>query len=228
MATRGIHCLPPWGTAQLWHMDLDAFDASAEAEAALAGFERERVGRLRFASDRRRYLAAHWGLRVVLARAIGCAAAEVKLVEDEHGKPRTQSAGPQFSLSHSDRHAVVALDAGHAVGVDIEVRRPLPDAEGLAGAILSDSEHAQWQRLPAPARVEALLVAWTRKEAALKAIGIGLKWSPQGVESGLGAHPHRWPLPAACAPGRVQWAPTRPQAEYVLSLAWHEPEPARA
>jgi phosphopantetheine--protein transferase-like protein len=89
-----------------------------------------------------------------------------------------------FSLSHCGGQALLALDSA-PVGVDIEalIQR---DTEVLARQILAPTELAHWRRAPLAHRVELLTETWTRKEAALKACGLGLRTDPASFEAAEG------------------------------------------
>jgi len=56
--------------------------------------------------------------------------------------------------------------------VDIELLRPVPDVESLARLVFSDVERRELELAPDP--VSAFLNGWTRKEAYVKALGLGL------------------------------------------------------
>ncbi len=82
--------------------------------------------------------------------------------------------GLSFNTSHSAGTAVIAVAAGTDVGVDIERIRPIDDAERLAADRFAASEADQLRSLPAEDREIGFLRLWTRKEAVVKALGLGL------------------------------------------------------
>lgn len=141
--------------------------------------ERARAARLRTAELRQNFIAAHVVVRQVLGWVLCCDPAALEFTTDTHGKPHLRGHDLCFNLSHSGGHALVALGRVERIGVDLEVRERLRDADRLAPRILAQVELDAFTALPMHVRADALLRAWTRKEAILKAIGLGL---PGGME----------------------------------------------
>ncbi|MEU3470940.1 4'-phosphopantetheinyl transferase superfamily protein [Streptomyces sp. NPDC006687] len=149
------------------------------AAALLDTEERARAGRLVRPGDQRTYLASHLGLRVLLGGYLGVAPEEVRFVREDcpncggpHGRPAVAGGGVHFSLSHSGDLAYFAF-AGVPVGVDVE---GLPSAAAVADVLttLHPAETAELTDLPEEGRRAALARVWARKEACLKATGVGL------------------------------------------------------
>jgi 4'-phosphopantetheinyl transferase len=153
-----------------------------------------------FPRDGQRYIAAHAALRSILACYLGAEPGSIDIVAGQHGKPALNArvhgaAAPAFNLSHSDRHAALAVARDGCIGVDLESPRPgqkrsmmldmLAPGEREAASALDDTQ------LPA-----AFRIAWTRKEACLKAVGTGFAMPPQAIYVGLDAGPRTVQLPA--------------------------------
>ena len=121
-------------------------------------------------------------LQRVISRYL-CRATE--LVRDEHGKPRLASEPERlaFNLSHSGGLALVAVTRGREVGVDIEREKPGRDLVALAERALAPEDAAAVREAPEEERCRAFHRLWTRHEARLKCLGVG-----------LGQHP-TWPSP---------------------------------
>jgi 4'-phosphopantetheinyl transferase len=216
-----------WLDCAVWRVDLDLVDPARIPPLALCAFEQARATRFRFDRDAARYRAAHWGLRLALAAELRLDARQIRLRADADGKPHVDSDGRAgFNLSHSAGVAVVAVCAdGDDVGVDVECRRPLEDVDALAARHLTAAERRHWQALPAADRGPAFLLAWTRKEAALKSIGKGLSVEPARVEAGLGDGPSHWPVAAALGGGVVDIR-SGFDGELIIALARHRAVPA--
>lgn len=147
----------------------------------------------------------------------------------EFGKP--QIAAPaaahslHFNLAHSDSIAVFAT-AEHELGVDVERIRAMDEAEQIASRFFSPREERCLLALPVEQRLEAFFNCWTRKEAYLKAIGLGLHDYLDQIEVSLA------PGEAAELLGVPNGSPQRllhsliPAAEFVGALAV-QPEDSR-
>lgn len=119
-------------------------------------------------------------LRTAAADAVGARAADVRVGRAASGAPELSgaAAGLLVGVSHTRGLVAVAV-AGPGtralgVGVDAEAVRPL-DAIALADRWFTADEAAWVRALPPRLRSTGLLDLWTRKEAAGKALGLGLR-----------------------------------------------------
>ena len=188
--------LPPQAWPQgrdvhVWSIDLSA-PAAAPAEC-LDEREVDRARRFVHSDDARRYVRAHVALRSILGAYLGCEPARTAFAEEAQGKPRLVGprGGLHFNLSHSKELALLALGSADELGVDVEAVRPdLPGAD-LAAAVLDARELEQLALVPDEAQAEPFVTCWTRKEACLKAVGLGLNLEPRSLYAGLQAQPMR-------------------------------------
>lgn len=130
--------------------------------AVLPTERQEKIERLRFEKDKLLSLAA--GL--LIRREIG----DVPMRMNEHGKPYAVDSGTYFSVSHSGDCVVIAVD-DREIGVDVE-KLPDKDYMKIAERFYHPGELRYVQNAENPAR--AFTRIWTRKEAYLKQIGIGI------------------------------------------------------
>ena len=174
---------------ELWLVELHQLPLP-ESLVCLSAAEHERAARFVFERDRRRYLAAHCALRRLLSSRTGTPAVQLLLEEGPFGKPALRNE-PRcaFNLSHSEDVALVAMADTGEIGVDVEMLRPMPDADDLARHNFSAEECAELAATPAEHQSLAFLLGWTRKEACLKAIGSGLSIAPNMFTAGLAMEP---------------------------------------
>jgi 4'-phosphopantetheinyl transferase len=147
--------------------------------------EQARAQRLLAPAVRRGFVAGRWLVRSVLAALTGVEPQSLALRVGKHGKlflTGHERIAPSFNLSHSGDLVALALVRERRVGIDIEAERPLTDETLLARRILGPRERERFDTLPEAARASALLVAWTRKEAVLKAAGTGVSGSLRSIE----------------------------------------------
>jgi 4'-phosphopantetheinyl transferase len=177
----------------VWIVDLDAMAAGSGSTSDLAASS-SGAGRARQLVLQRR-LAAHAALRQVLASCLGTTPDTVRLVAGQHGKPHlAPGLGPplHFNLSHSRGLGAIAVAAAAPVGIDLEHLAPIGD--GVTDAVLAPSERRVLAGLDADRAAEAFYRVWVRKEAILKAAGVGLSVPPGELEVPLAAAPCGRPL----------------------------------
>lgn len=174
-------------TVELWLLPLALPPARLDRLAAtLDAGEQRRLQALVHADTRQRFVAAHGGMRAVLGRRLGLPAAAVPLLALQDERPRLAGDALELSLAHAGSYALLGIAAGMRIGVDLEPVRELPDLDQLAPLVLAPCEQAALVRLPAACRSTAFLRSWTRKEAVLKAVGLGLAVDPAAVPTGFG------------------------------------------
>ncbi|RYZ02981.1 MAG: 4'-phosphopantetheinyl transferase superfamily protein [Alphaproteobacteria bacterium] len=140
--------------------------------------ERARSSRFHLERDRKRFIAARGLLRQLVGQYTDMPANAVRFLANSHGKPHIETeeglATFEFNLSHSGDWVVVGFARGAAVGVDIEQIRPMPDMADVARHTFAASEAASIEALPDDQRIDGFFSCWTRKEAYVKAVGLGL------------------------------------------------------
>lgn len=152
----------------------------------LSDEERRRAKRFVFIRDRRRFVAARGLLRVILARYLACKPEDLVFRYDAYGRPELeQESGPgelRFNVSHAFERAVFVVSSNRQIGVDVEHVRPIPEVEAIMRSAFSAGEQARWRALPEEQKQKAFFRGWTRKEAYLKAVGVGLSHPLNRVE----------------------------------------------
>lgn len=191
---------PPAGPgadgAQLWLVATAAHEESATryAPLVLGPSELARAEEFRRPTDRATYLCAHVGLRRVLGSHLGIAPRTVSVARapcpccgEPHGRPELPDGRLHFSLSHCEGLSLIAV-AAVPVGVDVE---PVPNPQTLAEVadVLHPAESAELAALSPALRPAAFARVWTRKEAYLKGLGIGLGADPSTEYVGAGEAP---------------------------------------
>lgn len=166
----------------VWRVRLDPAVDVRDSWDLLSDDERSRAGRLVQEHHRRRFVAAHAGLRRILAGYTASAPRALEFARGPHGKPALAMAGAgsrpglEFNLSHSGDLGLVAVARERPVGVDLERWKHEMDHLALAARFFSPAERASLQALAARRDdlVYGFFAAWTRKEAYLKARGEGV------------------------------------------------------
>lgn len=170
---------PPAAEACVLLFDCMAWASQvAAANTLLDDAEHGRADRFRFEHDRTVYIVAHALWRIVLGACAGIPGQRVPLISAPSGQPLVPGTGLATSISHSGPWVTIAVTSALTVGVDIE-RSPSRFAlDPLLPNFCAPEEIALLAEFDAPLRAQHALKIWTRKEALLKAVGIGLALDP--------------------------------------------------
>jgi 4'-phosphopantetheinyl transferase len=163
------------GSVHVWRADLTAVgDGLGEL---LCSEERARAERFVNAHDGQLWQHSRGLMRALLGRYLDRDPSSLRFVAGEHGKPALSEAATAelaFNMSHSGELALYAFSSAGAVGVDIETARRPIDEVAIAKRTLGAAEAARLKALEPTARRREFLKAWTRHEAELKCLAVGI------------------------------------------------------
>lgn len=172
------------GEVHVWQLDL-AGDCYPDSCQFLNESEMRRADRFVFERDRSRFIRSRHGLRQILAFYLKIDPRQLQITLGPHGKPalkRGHKLG--FNLSHSGDRGLLAIGSTAGIGIDIETIRLPPDVRRLARSVFSADEIRTLDAIADDALSLPFFACWTRKEAYLKAIGVGLTVEPNSVNVG--------------------------------------------
>lgn len=134
--------------------------------------ERSRAERFRFDYDRERFVLGHGLLRAVLGRLTGSDPAAIRYVRGPFGKPSLFDGGPHFNFSDTKDAVLIGLSSNGPIGVDLETMARAVDHAAVSGHYFTPEEVEEINQSADAKRL--FLEYWTRKEAILKASGVGI------------------------------------------------------
>jgi 4'-phosphopantetheinyl transferase len=181
---------------EVWLVDTTAYRSHAHRQApnTLDAQELARAAEFVRAADRDSYVCAHVALRRLLGAYLDIAPGNVTVerapclhCDEPHGRPVLPDGALHFSLSHCTGLSLLAF-ATAPVGVDVE-ELVAPATVLEASDVLHPREAAELAQLPAAERPSAFTRVWTRKEAYLKGLGVGLSADPASDYVGSGPDP---------------------------------------
>lgn len=171
LATQDVH---------VWRFSLDQSPTIVNTfRRLLTPDEQMRADRFHFEKDRHNFIAARGCLRTIIAQYLKTLPHEVRFGYNDHGKPRLLNSGGaadplHFNVTHSAGIALYAFTRLGEIGIDIEHINPEIAGADIAQRFFSANEIACLQRLPKGMQSRAFFNCWTRKEAFIKAKGVGL------------------------------------------------------
>jgi 4'-phosphopantetheinyl transferase len=160
----------------LWRLALDLSPERMHAFAeTLSADERRQLDGIHPAEGKASFCICRGSLRMLLGRYTGILPGRIRLTKGALGKPSLdQSAFTtdlQFSVSHSDQVALIALAMGQSLGVDVQGFRAAAGIADIQRSFFSSQERESIRALPEELRAAAFHSCWTRKEAVVKALG---------------------------------------------------------
>lgn len=138
---------------------------------------------------------AHRVLRSVVGRWLDRTADDIVIERgpcrscgELHGAPqvaRPRDSGLEVSLSYSRGRCLVGISGVGPLGVDIQAVTDAGRAERIAARILSPGEANMLGQSPSAPYARRVLGSWARKEACLKAVGLGIVIPMRDVDVGV-------------------------------------------
>ncbi len=166
-----VHASPEH--VQLWFAELS--DHLAQLDQLRELLDKEEVARaerFRFEHDRQRFIIGHGLLRQVLAQRLNARPSDIRFSRGAHGKPYIPEAGFHFNFSDTKDAILIAVCHGAELGVDVETMARTVDHMAVGEHYFTPEEVADIHDTSDPKR--RFLELWTRKEAVLKASGVGI------------------------------------------------------
>ncbi|HMP74070.1 MAG TPA: 4'-phosphopantetheinyl transferase superfamily protein [Kiritimatiellia bacterium] len=197
------------GHTYLWRTRLLATESDLHrARAILTPEEIQRADRLIHPARGRLQVLSFAFLRSTLAACLRCPPSSLHFATGPHGKPHLIDSPLHFNLSHTSDLALLAvtLDTPH-IGVDIEAHGPRASRD-IASRFFSPREQRDLEACPD--FTSGFFSVWTRKEAFIKALGLGLACPLHTFDVSVA------PAPAALLDSRIDDQP--PSAWHMADL----------
>lgn len=182
---------PQAGEIHVWRVDLEQPEQVVKQfRSTLEEDELYRADRFHFEKDRRAFVVSRGFLRQVIGRYLNAKPEALCFSYSRYGKPALngehKDSTLRFNMSHSRGVALVAVTEANEIGVDVEYIRADFATEDIARRFFSLREVEAFNALPNELRVAAFFRCWSRKEAYIKAIGLGLSQPLDGFDVTLG------------------------------------------
>ena len=167
------------GEVHVWRVELEQPDHLLEKfRKTLNEHELNRARRFHFEKHRRHFTVGRGVLRQLLGQYLGTKPEEIRISYGAYGKPALsgehEDSRLRFNMSHSHEVALFAFAKDREIGVDVEHIRSDFASEDVARRFFSRREVETFNALPQHDQVTGFFKCWTRKEAFIKVIGLGL------------------------------------------------------
>jgi len=159
----------------IWRASLTRAEKElVELRALLNLQEKERAAKFVVKNAANSFIVARGILRRLLSRYLQTFPQDLVFQQNQYGKLYLDSSPVQFNLSHSHDLALFIFALNRPVGVDVEFIRADYDFADIARKFFSKAESTELFSLPKDEQLHAFFNCWTRKEAFIKAKGVGM------------------------------------------------------
>lgn len=171
------------GEIHLWTVSIDALKNQVkQLESLLSEEEKKKKSFYKFEHTQLSYVVSQAVLRMLLASYLDIKPGDVKLGAHKKGKPYLiHDRSVFFNISNSFDLCVYAFSGDAEVGIDLEKIRDLPDLDQMIEKNLTRRERKYLVKDP-DHKLNLFFRFWTFKESYLKAIGEGMRLSPENLE----------------------------------------------
>lgn len=103
---------------------------------------------------------------------------EITYNYNSYNKPSSE--GIEFNISHSDGLLAIVLHPSSVLGIDIQKEKKIPNLDRISKNVFNQEELVLLDEEPDDyKKLQVFFNLWTRKEALMKALGIGFSRNPR-------------------------------------------------
>ncbi len=158
---------------EIWDIQLsDHGDDNIFCRSLLTHEELARAAKFLKPADAEGFILSRGLLRRILANCMNIEPATLRFSRNPQGKPFLEGGELEFNVSHSRDRLLIAVTSGRLVGIDIEFKRDGLNMESIIKRWFAPAEQIAFQTVENPADV--FFEIWAKKEAYVKALGIGI------------------------------------------------------
>jgi len=167
----------------IWQVSLTPESAMLKiCNSFLTSEDKEKVKWFKFEEDRNNYIISKGILRLLLVDYLKSNNSDLVISRQKKGKPFAENDRSLFfNMSDSGKVCVYVFTRVSEVGIDIEQKRLLHDLDELIQRNLTNKEQNFLSKNPSE-KAKNFFRFWTIKEAYLKAIGEGMRLTPDNLE----------------------------------------------
>jgi len=147
----------------------------------ITNVEKSIADKFHFDKDRETYISCHALLRLIIAKKLNTKPLKIIFKNETNKKPYLPGNPLYFNITHTREAFAFGISKHLYVGIDLEKINLRMDFYSIIETFFSNREREFILQSQSGARNRFFLL-WTRKEALLKALGIGIINTPPQVE----------------------------------------------
>lgn len=152
----------------------------------LSADEKEKALSFETKQLQKNYVTARGTLRSLLGSYVNMPPLNIQFIYNKQGKPKIDSHDSVFfNLAHSKDLAIIAFSKIAEVGIDLEYMDSAVDFISLSKLVMTSEEQALFNSINEQQQAETFYTNWTRKEAFVKGLGLGLQFDLKNCSVGV-------------------------------------------
>ena len=151
----------------------DLLPAYPDLKKYISVHEHSRSDKFHFNEDRQTFICCHALLRLLLSKMLNMQPSEISYVQGRFNKPFLKGNPVHFNITHTRNAFAIAISKYSYIGIDLENVNRKFDFRSVEKMIFNSKERLFISESHEEAR-DRFFLLWTRKEAFLKAIGLGI------------------------------------------------------
>ncbi len=138
--------------------------------------EIERANKFRIKNKYKSYITTRIILKLLLQYYTNKKQHTIHLYKNSYGKPYVKDSNLYFNISHTVDMSLIAFSKTNEIGIDLESTQCNSTIIDISTKYFTKREKLWIKNLPKNKKTEGFLYCWVRKEAYIKALGLGLSF----------------------------------------------------
>ncbi|RXJ94839.1 hypothetical protein CRV00_05770 [Malaciobacter molluscorum] len=159
----------------IWKIDFTKISSNIKTYLYLLNNDEiSRANKFLLKNKYKSYIATRIILKILLQYYINREGYKIQLHKNQYGKPYLKDNEIYFNISHTSDMSLIAFSKNKEFGIDLESNECDNNIVNISAKYFTQREKNWIENLPNNKKTKGFIYCWVRKEAYIKALGLGL------------------------------------------------------
>ncbi|ADG93868.1 4'-phosphopantetheinyl transferase [Arcobacter nitrofigilis DSM 7299] len=159
----------------IWKIEIDKISEDIyKYSELLTPDELNRANKYRISNKKKAYITTRITLKILLKYYLDNDSYSITLYKNNYGKIYIKGSNLYFNISHSTDMSIITFSRNNEIGIDLENMNCDSNIIDISTRYFTKRERLWIKNLALEKQKEAFIYCWVRKEAYIKALGLGL------------------------------------------------------